>query len=107
MSHKRSLFILLALLAGVLLLVVGCTQPLPAPPSNPQATIEGAVQATLTAVAVTPAPAAAVTTTPETVDAGPLILPPIIPNFKVNERAESTKGDANAPVVMYEWSDYT
>ncbi len=56
----------------------------------------------------TPQPAAA--TTPEpTLDLsqGKFVMPGTIPNFKAAERPASSKGDANAPVVMYEWSDFT
>ncbi len=63
-------------------------------------------------VSATPAPAAvtpAATRPPfPTTDAsGPYIMPASIPNFAVADRPERSKGSAEAPVVMYEWSDYT
>ncbi len=112
MPRKRTYLVLLALLVSVLV-AAGCAQPLPS--GDSQATIDDAVQATLTAVAAAtaaaetpaPKPVAVTTATPASRDAGALILPPVISNFNATARAENTKGDAEAPVVMYEWSDYT
>lgn len=123
------LVLMLLLLAGVLV-AAGCAAPIPTAAPDGQKTIEEAVQATLTAVAGnaapvatdTPAPAAAtpsepspqpaaaatpVATAPADSGSGEFVLPGTIPNFNPKDRPQSSKGDANAPVVMYEWSDYT
>ena len=34
-------------------------------------------------------------------------LPPLVKDFTPEPRPASSKGDPQAPVVMYEWSDYT
>lgn len=68
-------------------------------------------QASIPEGAPSPAPAAAITATPlpfpTTDTSGPYIMPPSIPNFTVADRPQRSQGDAEAPVVMYEWSDYT
>lgn len=70
-------------------------------------------QATGSADSATPAPAAVTTPAatqppfPTTDASGPYIMPASIPNFAVADRPERSKGSAEAPVVMYEWSDYT
>ncbi|MCS7039028.1 MAG: DsbA family protein [Anaerolineae bacterium] len=103
----------------LLLMLIGLTVPVvigacgARPAEDPQAAIEAAVQATLTAVAASPAappttpgPTAAVAT-PRPTPAVQVILPPAIPNFTATERPAATKGQADAPLVMYEWADYT
>ena len=35
------------------------------------------------------------------------VLPPLIPDFAPADRPASSLGDPQAPVVIYEWSDYT
>ena len=116
MPQTRYLWILLILLA---LVAAACTPARPTAP--PAADIEAAVQATLTAVAAatettatpapddTPAPAAVAITTEVSTPAAAssLVLPPQIPNFNPTLREEKGRGDRAAPVVMYEWSDYT
>ncbi len=123
--RKRFVPILLLL---VVLALAACTQA-PAAPDQ-QATIEAAVQATLaantpeTAPTTTPIPqaetpqatdtpapgptqAAANTPTPQPETAQRVILPPSVKDFNPELRPASTIGDLQAPVVMYEWSDYT
>jgi|GEM_PF-4968688 len=88
-----------------------------------QAAIAAAVEATLTVVAVDDASAGESSTEEtlieETPDAGQepatpapipvsnVTLPPAVNNFDPAPRPASSMGDPNAPVVMYEWSDYT
>ncbi len=111
------------------LVVVGCNN-IPAPPSVPsddQAAVDVAVEATLTAIAgsensdKTPAPQAEATAAPvdsdqadtstpeaaENISATGLVLPPSITDFDPAARPAATKGEPDAPVVIYEWSDYT
>ncbi len=115
-----TLFVLVLLM---LLLITGCTAP---PPQGSQPDVEAAVQATLTAIATesdlgsattSPEPAATLKasasdvqvepkTTPAPAVARPLVLPPQVENFDPALRPASSKGDPNAPVVIYEWSDY-
>ncbi|MBX7235395.1 MAG: DnaJ domain-containing protein [Caldilineales bacterium] len=76
---------------------------------------QAAASSTVVAQAATAAPSPASVATPAatrapfpTTDAsGPYILPPSIPNFAVSDRPTRSQGAATAPVVMYEWSDYT
>lgn len=112
-SKPRPLLLALILLG---LFLAGCAAPVAAPQDD-QAQIDAAVQATLTAVAAqaplpTAAPAPASDSTPvpdpEQPAAAPSIaLPPQIPGFRAAPRPISSLGDPAAPVVMYEWSDYT
>ena len=93
-----------------LVLLAACGVPVV---TDSQAEIDAAVQATLTAVAVSPAaddnatPAPALAETPTPADVSGLVLPPQIPDFQPAPRPASTKGDIDAPLVMYEWSDFT
>lgn len=76
---------------------------------------QAAASSTVVALRATGAPSPASATTPAATRApfpttdtsGPYILPPSIPNFAVADRPERSQGVATAPVVMYEWSDYT
>ena len=117
------LVLLILLIVGVLV-AAGCAAPVPTTAPDGQKAIEDAVQATLTAVATnaaplttgTPDPAAAETPEPSPQPAvastpaaatGEFILPPSLSNFNPTDRPLSSKGEADAPVVMYQWSDYT
>ena len=127
---RVSRFVLLLLLLVGVLVVTGCAAPVPTSAPDSQKAVEEAVQATLTAVATnaapvatdTPAPAAATTsepspqpatastpvaTAPAVSGSGEFVLPGTIPNFNPTDRPQASKGDAKAPVVMYQWSDYT
>ena len=104
-----------------LLLLLAIAAACAAPVATDQASIDQAVQATLTAVvaepgtpADTPSPetvtddAAQATPIPDAPAAIPqMVLPPEVPNFDPVLRPDKSLGDPNAPVVMYEWSDYT
>lgn len=75
------------------LALMGCAGPDPA-------AVEGAVQATLTAMAPAQRP---------TVSPGPtatLILPPARKDFVPQPEVASVKGDPSAPVTIVEFSDY-
>lgn len=82
-------------------------------PDTDQAAATAAVSTQTAAGDVaTPAPAASAPTAtrapfPTTDASGPYILPPTIPNFVAADRPTRSQGEATAPVVMYEWSDYT
>jgi protein-disulfide isomerase len=110
MARQRLLLFLLGLVLPVVLAACNAR-----PAGDPQATIEAAVQATLTAVVPspaapsppTPSPVAAAVATPRPTPASRVILPPAIPNFAPAERPAASKGQADALIVMYEWSDYT
>ena len=73
-------------------------------------TVSAAVEATLTSIAASEnednAPISP-TPTPEPPAFAPSILPPLVDNFAPAPRPASSQGDPNAPVVIYEWSDYT
>ncbi len=116
----------LLLLSLLALLLGACAAPATSTPDQ-QATIEAAVQATLMAAQVTtpapetpaaPAESPGTTSGPTTTPQPPstpqpqeaaqrVILPPLVKNFNPAPRPASTLGDPQAPVVMYEWSDYT
>lgn len=109
MFRLRLLLLLIALILPVMIGACGAR-----PVEDPQAAIEAAVQATLTAVAAsptapsaTPGPTAAAVATPRPTPAAQVILPPALPNFAAAERPAASKGQADAPLVMYEWADYT
>ncbi len=127
---KRLPIVFIAVLL-LTLFVVGCSN-LPAPPAaqpGDQEAVDVAVEATLTAIAEsdsaksvsTPAPVPDPTSTeeevkpdsvstpdaPEEVSPSGLVLPPSITDFDPVARPASSKGDPDAPVVIYEWSDYT
>lgn len=110
---RVSRFVLMLLLLLGVLVVAGCAAAVPTTAPDGQKTIEDAVQATLTAVAagaevaVTATPAPAATSTLPAAATGELVLPETIPSFNPKDRPQATIGDANAPVVMYQWSDYT
>ncbi|NOZ49056.1 MAG: hypothetical protein GXP37_03280 [Chloroflexi bacterium] len=110
----------------LLLLLGACAAPSTQTPDQ-QATIDAAVQATLAAA---PSPAAAASTpepkatsaapaqtstAPSPADSTPspepaaqqVIIPPLVNDFDPAPRPASSLGDPDAPVVMYEWSDYT
>ncbi len=88
-----------------------------------QAEIAAAVEATLTVVAADDASADGSSTdesliaetpdasqdppTPPPIPISNVTLPPAVNNFDPAPRPASSMGDPNAPVVMYEWSDYT
>jgi hypothetical protein len=78
-------------------------------PASPTVVAQAAVGAPTPTSAVTPAatPAATRAPFPTTDTSGPYILPPSIPNFAAADRPTRSQGAATAPVVMYEWSDYT
>ncbi|NOX61492.1 MAG: hypothetical protein GXP42_06040 [Chloroflexi bacterium] len=121
----RSFFPLAAVVAATMFLAA-CAPAAAPPETEPrdQAAIDAAVQATLTAVAqaqpndAAPSPTAdsqtptAPTVRPTATTAPPpsaasIVLPPEVKDFEAVINPVKTKGDANAPVVMYEWSDYT
>ncbi len=111
MSKRPLIFLPLFLLSAILLLSA-CTMG--TEPSDSQA-IAAAVEATLTAVAVdvTAQPSPQTTPSQSSQDENPkedavnLVLPPKVDGFAPAARPASAKGDPNAPVVIYEWSDYT
>jgi hypothetical protein len=129
---KRLPVILTALLLLALFLA-GCNN-VPAPPAAEladQIAVDAAATATLTAVnsgeTVEPAPQpvptdapapnattapadgepASTPSAPQQGDAPNIILPPTVPDFQPVARPASSRGDPEAPVVIYEWSDYT
>ncbi|MCP4168538.1 MAG: hypothetical protein GY759_21960 [Chloroflexi bacterium] len=123
------LVVLLALFASA------CTGQLPAASQDTGAEVQAAVEATLTAVVqsesekvedtASDSPEAAAPRSPgdtvPAIDDNPptaeseqmqavapaIVLPPIVENFNPVPRPAATLGDPEAPVVMYEWSDYT
>jgi len=116
---------LIVLLLLALFLAGGNNVPAPpaAAPAD-QVVVDAAVEATLTAVAdsgqeenaepvATPTPAAPdpeSTATPDAPQQGDdlgIIMPPTVPDFQPLARPAASKGDPEAPVVIYEWSDYT
>ena len=105
--HRFIVITLLLLAASLALAACGAASP------KDDAAISTAVEATLTAVAaqagedapaVTPSPKSSVE--PPAAQPG-VVLPPIVNGFDPAPRPASSKGDPNAPVVIYEWSDYT
>lgn len=127
---KRLPIVFLAVLLLTFFLV-GCSDVPLAPPVAPsdQAAVDTAVAATLTAIVEVdseesdsaPTPQTADTATPEVVAQATqpatgesddvvstdIILPPSVTDFDPAARPASSKGDPDAPVVIYEWSDYT
>ncbi len=80
------------------------------------AAVSSAVKATLTAVAAENVPVASPQSAQDSSQASPastpiaparVALPPLVNGFDPEPRPASAKGDPNAPVVIYEWSDYT
>ena len=125
MNRFHTTLIALAVFA---LFVAGCAA-IPVEDGG-DADIETAVQATLTAVAIvaaddgsavetesdlsTPQPAVDEADAPagtpqpsQPADAPQVVLPPQVTDFNPVPRPAASKGDPEAPVVMYEWSDYT
>ena len=121
---KRLPVVLVALLLLALFLA-GCNNvpaPLAAAPAD-QAAVDAAVEATLTAVTElepgeneepaqqanpTNAPASASTPDAPQQGAAPgIIMPPTVPDFQPSARPAASRGDPEASVVIYEWSDYT
>ncbi len=109
MPRNRLLTLSFALLIAATLLSACATSQ----PQDSEA-VAMAVEATLTAVAANEAspnsPAAtpsAVTPPPDAPTTPKTILPPRVNGFDPAPRPASSKGDPNAPVVIYEWSDYT
>ena len=122
---KRLPVVFIAMLLLTLFLV-GCSNvpaPPPAVPSD-QAAVDAAVAATLTAIAQadseergsTPSPSSDATTAPSSLStpgapaegaSSQLILPASVPDFAPAVRPASSKGNTDAPVVIFEWSDYT
>jgi len=121
---KRFPVVFIAVLLLTLFLV-GCSN-VPAPAAaapDDQVALDVAVEATLTAIAEsdpeesegsvqlanpTNAPASASTPDASQQDAAPsIVLPPTVPDFQPLARPDASKGDPEAPVVIYEWSDYT
>lgn len=121
---RKSTLIVAVLLVLTLLALAGCgssssdTQDA----ANAQNDIEMAVQATLTAIASESGPASETTDSdPPTASIGTpaassasassvtpsVVLPPQLNDFNPAPRPASSMGDPNAPVVIYEWSDYT
>ena len=102
------------LLPGILLIAIAavlsaCAASPQAPTADDPTAVAAAVEATLTAIAAsgqdnTPT---ATPTPPDTSAQAPVILPPLVDGFDPAPRPASSKGDPNAPVVIYEWSDYT
>jgi len=88
-----------------------------------QAQISAAVEATLTVIAAEDAAPPALSSeetlieetpdaseapaTPASIQVSNVTLPPAVNDFNPIPRPASSMGDPNAPVVMYEWSDYT
>ena len=120
---KRLPVVLVTFLLLALFLAACNNVPAPpaADPADGQASVDAAVEATLTAVAesdqgehVDATPQAGPTDTVEpdpeslsTPAAPGIVVPPIVPDFQPAERPITSKGDPEAPVVIYEWSDYT
>jgi len=127
---KRLPIILVAMLL-LTLFVVGCNG-IPAPPAAPQEgqnAVDVAVEATLTAIAGSeaeesesiPTPQPDPITAPEEGEVvsestqepreegspSGLVLPPSVTDFQPAARPAASKGAPDAPVVIYEWSDYT
>ncbi|MCO6451791.1 MAG: hypothetical protein J5I90_13485 [Caldilineales bacterium] len=119
----RHLFLLFTSLALIVILAA-CGTPV----VDQQADIDQAVEATLTVIASadggqqgTPVPAEAqptqtdepttsVQSTPTPRDPASIpamVLPPLVNNFAPTARPAKTMGEPDAPVVLYEWSDYT
>ncbi len=98
---------LLLLTAAIILSACAAPQA-----ENPDA-VAAAVEATLTAVAADAAPSPSQATPPATPSDPPpaaapnLVLPPLVNGFDPAPRPASSKGNPDAPVVIYEWSDYT
>jgi len=107
----------------LLIIVIVALSACAAPAEDSQAVISSAVEATLTAVVADNVSATAIPTddSPATVEASGAektpgaqaavstnaVLPPLVADFDPAPRPASSKGDPNAPVVIYEWSDYT
>ena len=117
----KRIFLVLVVLILAAVIYSGCAAA-PAPASD-EAQVEAAVEATLTAVAgvktedlSTPAPVETESDNdlPTIEEAGQqqaaaadVILPPQVQDFDPVPRPAASRGDPDAPVVMYEWSDYT
>ena len=121
---RKPTFFVAALLVLLSLAIAGCSSSSQdnqdAIEASVQATlaaqgdIETAVQATLTAIASESGSAAETTDPPPASSsasassvAPSVVLPPEINGFNPAPRPASSMGDPNAPVVIYEWSDYT
>lgn len=105
--QKRSLLPLLIIIAAAILLSA-CQ-------NNAAATATPAPAATVTQTEVSQAPTPEATTavaqaTPKpaaTADSGKMIFPPkVAADFAVQDRPDSSIGNADAPLTMYEWCDY-
>ena len=109
--------ILLLFILALALTLSACQQPAApasdtAPDTAPQAATEAPAPTQPQAEAATPQPEA---TQPSQNDGfqpvkdvvGKIIMPPEAPaNFHPADRPDTTIGDANAPLTMYEWCDY-
>lgn len=73
----------------------------------PTVVVQAAERAVATQAPAASTPAATRAPFPTIDSSGPYILPAAIPNFAVSDRPQRSQGAATAPVVMYEWSDYT
>ena len=121
---KRLPVVIVALLL-LSLFLAGCNN-VPVPPaaeSADQTAVDAAVEATLTAITESESgenedPAQQVDSTNEQASASTpdapqpgaapgIVLPPTVPDFQPSARPAASKGDPDAPVVIYEWSDYT
>jgi len=119
---KRFPVVFIAVLLLTLFLV-GCSN-VPAPAAaapDDQAALDVAVEATLTAIAeseprdsedsaqqANPTDASASTPDASQQGAAPsIVMPPTVHDFQPSARLAASKGDPEAPVVIYEWSDYT
>ena len=98
----------------LLIIAVAALSACAAPAEDSQSAISAAVEATLTVVAAegdtAPDPAAAEaekTPKPQAAASTAVVLPPLVADFDPAPRPASSMGDPNAPVVIYEWSDYT
>ncbi len=108
MARNRIPTLLLFLIAAIILSACAAPQA-----ENPDA-VAAAVEATLTAVAADAAAPSPSQATPPATPSDPqptaapnLVLPPLVNGFDPAPRPASSKGDPDAPVVIYEWSDYT
>ncbi|RME81523.1 MAG: hypothetical protein D6775_13365 [Caldilineae bacterium] len=122
---RRFIFLIPLLVLPLILLAVVLAGRGSLSGSDSEEAIARSVEATLTAIAgaapaqvaetpaiatPTAAPAASAPTgQPDpTGPAAPAItLPPEVADFNPRPRPASSKGDPEAPVVIYEWSDYT
>lgn len=104
MNRTRMLVVALLALVGATIFAACSDVPIVSVPVADEDTVAVAVEATLTAVAANPEadPAATPAQSEQTVQ-----LPPSIPNWQAfAQKAKASRGDAAAPVVLVEYSDF-